>query len=118
MPVANQGPAKATKFRRPRVDADKKVGDAKTRFGKNDKIYASVSTVGSAPSVTLKAVWNFKGEKGDVLVAEKEMTIAPTGRASTAFDVEKASGWPFGAYSVEIFANGVATAKTEFIVSL
>ncbi len=99
------------------VGAGKKVTDAKNSFTKNDKIYASVATVGASPSVTLKAVWNFKGEKGDVLVSEKEMSMAPKGREVTVFDVEKASGWPKGAYSVEIFADGVSAAKTEFIVS-
>ena len=99
------------------IGADKKVADAKNSFTKNDKIYASVASVGTSPSVTLKAVWNFKGEKGDVLVSEKEMAIAPKGRETTVFDVEKASGWPKGAYSVEVFADGVAVAKTEFIVA-
>ena len=99
------------------IDADKRVADPKTTFFQKDRIYASVATIGVSPSVALKAVWTFKGEKGDVPVAQKEMTIAPTGRALTAFDVENAAGWPLGAYSVEIFANGVAASKTEFIVS-
>ena len=99
------------------IGADKKVADAKNSFTKNDKIYASVATVGASPGVTLKAVWSFKGEKGDVSVSEKEMSIAPNGRETTVFDVEKATGWPKGAYSFEVFADGVSAAKIEFIVT-
>lgn len=99
------------------IDAEKRVKDAKNSFTKRDKIYASVTSVGAAPSVTLKAVWNFRGEKGDVLVSEKEMSIAPKGPETTAFDVEKAGGWPNGAYSVEIFADGISVSKNEFIVT-
>lgn len=99
------------------IDAEKRVKSPSTTFSKNDTLYASVASLGSSPSVTLKAKWSFKGENGDVLVSEKEMAIAPTGRTVTAFDVAKEGGWPTGAYSVEILVDGVPKSKTEFIVA-
>lgn len=96
------------------VDADKKITEPATIFAPNDTIYAAVSSEGEAPSVKLQAKWTF-GDKG-TSVKDDEVTIAPTGPATTDFSIFKPGGWPVGKYKVEILADGVSAGIKEFEV--
>lgn len=96
------------------IGDDKKVKDAATTFGPKDTIYAVVSTEGAAAKATLKARWTY-GAKG-TLVNEETRDISPTGPTVTEFHVAKASGWPVGAYKVEVSADGTVAATKEFDV--
>ena len=58
------------------LNADKTISDNSNSFKANDTIYASVATVGTAPTAALKARWTY--QDGQV-VNESTQTIAPTG---------------------------------------
>jgi len=94
------------------VGADKKVTDPTTTFGPNDTIYASVSTEGAAPAVTLHAKWTY-GDSG-TLVKEEDLSISPVGPANTEFHISKKTPWPAGKYKVEISADGTTAASKDF----
>jgi hypothetical protein len=95
------------------IGADKKVVQEVSFFAPADTIYASVSTTGASPSVTLKARWTY--EDGQ-LVNESQQTIAPTGPAVTEFHIAKASGWPVGKYQVEISTASGSLGSKSFEV--
>jgi len=95
------------------IGADERVSAPASSFAPADTIYASVSTEGAAPSVTLTARWSY--EDGQ-LVSESTETIAPTGPAVTEFHIAKPDGWPTGRYKVEIIADGRTAASREFEV--
>jgi hypothetical protein len=113
-------PAAAAPFKVATVDVGKQIGADKrvtaptTSFASGDTIYASVTTVGSAPSVALKARWTYQDGQ---LVDESTQTIAPQGPAVTEFHVSKPSGWPAGKYKVEITADGAVAATRDFEVT-
>ena len=96
------------------IDADKRVTAPSATLAPGDTIYASVATVGVAPSVTLVARWTY-GDDGQ-LVKEQSQTIAPTGPANSEFHIAKPDGWPAGKYKVEISANGSPVASQHFEV--
>ncbi len=90
-----------------------RVTSPTTSFGAHDTVYASVSSEGSAPKVTLKARWTYQDGQ---LVDESVQSIAPTGPTTTEFHVAKPSGWPAGKYKVEISADGTTATTREFDV--
>jgi hypothetical protein len=96
------------------IDADKRVTAPSATFAPGDTIYASVATVGVAPSVTLVARWTY-GDEGQ-LVNEESQTIAPTGPTNSEFHIAKPDGWPAGKYKVEISADGNPVASQGFEV--
>lgn len=95
------------------VDEASQIRDAKTTFAPSDTIYAAVETGGAAPEITLTARWTY--EDGQ-LVNESSRTIAPSGDATTLFQISKPSGWPAGRYQVEIVADGRSAATRSFEV--
>lgn len=95
------------------IDAGKRISAPASTFAPADTIYATVSSEGAAPQVSLTA--RFTYEDGQ-LVSESTQVIAPTGSAVTEFHVAKASGWPAGKYKVEVTANGALAASKEFEV--
>src|SRR5262249_59957709 len=95
------------------ISADRKIAQPTTKFAPGDTIYASVTTEGAAPSVSLKARWSY-GE--GQIVNETAQTIAPTGPAATEFHIAKPSGWLTGNYKVEISANDKLVGAKEFSV--
>jgi hypothetical protein len=113
-------PAAAAPFKVVAVDvgkaigADKRVTSPTTSFAAGDTIYASVSSVGTAASVVVKARWTYQDGQ---LVDESSQTIAPSGPSVTEFHVSKPGGWPAGKYKVEISANGSAAGAREFDVT-
>jgi hypothetical protein len=94
------------------VGADKRVTGETTRFGRNDTIYASVSTSGTGNG-TLTARWTY--QDGQV-VDESTQPISATGPAVTEFHVSKPSGWPAGNYRVEVSLNGSPGQAKDFSV--
>ena len=96
-----------------RLDADKKVVEPSAIFGIRDTVYVSIASEGSANSVTLRALWMFEdGQK----VADDAQALAPTGPAQTEFHIMKATPWPKGKYTVEVFSDTTSFAKKEFMV--
>jgi len=95
------------------INPDKRVADATEQFSPTETVYASVETMGSAPSATLAARWTF--EDGQ-LVDETSQTIAPDGPAITECHVTKPSGWPPGSYKLEVMLDGKTAATKSFTV--
>ena len=95
------------------LNADKTISDNSNSFKANDTIYASIATVGTAATATLKARWTY--QDGQV-VNESTQTIAPTGDARTEFHISKPDGWPTGKYKLEVFLNGSSAATKDFEV--
>jgi len=95
------------------LNADKTISDTSNSFKANDTIYASIATVGTAPTAVLKARWTY--QDGQV-VNESTQTIAPTGDARTEFHISKPDGWPTGKYKLEVFLNGSSAATKDFEV--
>jgi len=96
-----------------RLDADKKVIEPSAIFGTRDTIYVSIGSEGTASSVTLRALWMFEdGQK----VADDAQGLAPTGPAQTEFHIMKATAWPKGKYTVEVFSDTTSFTKKEFMV--
>jgi hypothetical protein len=95
------------------IGTDKRVTAPAASFAPGDTIYASISTEGSAPSLTLSARWTY--EDGQ-LVSESSETIAPTGPATTEFHISKPDGFPPGRYTLLITADGAPVGTREFEV--
>jgi hypothetical protein len=97
------------------VGADKRINDNATTddFGRNDTIYASVATDGTASGASLTARWTF--QDGQV-VEESSQNIASGGPAVTEFHIAKPDGWPVGKYKVEIKLNGQTVESKDFEV--
>lgn len=94
------------------VGADQNVTTPGTSFAPTDTIYASVSTTGTG-TASLAAKWTYQDGQ---TVHEESKSIAPTGPATTAFQISKPSGWPTGNYKVEISMNGQPVGSKEFTV--
>jgi hypothetical protein len=94
------------------VGADQNVTTPGTSFAPTDTIYASVSTAGTG-TAALAAKWTYQDGQ---TVHEESKSIAPTGPATTAFQISKPSGWPAGSYKVEISMNGQPVGSKEFTV--
>jgi hypothetical protein len=95
------------------IGADNRVIDESTDFGPRETIYASVRTVGSAPSATLLARWTY--QDGQV-VSEDTRTIAPSGTAVTEFHISQSAGLPKGRYTVEVTMDGQSVGTRDFEV--
>lgn len=96
------------------VGGDRAITDRTETFGPNDTIYASVTTDGTAESVTLRARWTF--EDGQV-VDESTRTISSRGQERTEFHISKPDGWPAGQYTLEVFVNDRSVERKNFQVS-
>ncbi|MGC1548681.1 MAG: hypothetical protein WA777_09130 [Rhodanobacter sp.] len=94
------------------VGADQKVTMATTSFSPKDAIYAAVSTNGSG-SATIAAKWTYQDGQ---TVKDDSKSIAPTGPATTSFEITKPDGWPVGNYKVEISLNGQPASSKDFSV--
>lgn len=95
------------------IGADNRVTTETDDFRPTETVYASVRTVGSAPSATLVARWTF--EDGQV-VDEETQTISPEGSATTQFHVSKPSGWPVGNYKLTVLLDGREVGTKDFEV--
>lgn len=96
-----------------RLDADKKVVTPSVVFGTRDTIYVTIGSDGTASSVTLRALWMFEDGQN---VADDAQDLAPTGPAQTEFHIMKATPWPKGKYTVEVFSDTTSAGKKEFMV--
>jgi len=94
--------------------AGKLTGPPATAFKPSDTIYAVVSTnnTGSSPA-TIAAHWEYQGTTA---VSDSSQTVTASGPSVTTFHVEKASGFPPGAYTVAITIDGNQVGIKDFDV--
>jgi hypothetical protein len=95
------------------VGGDRTITDQADTFRPNDTIHASVATEGSAANATLRARWTYEGGQ---VVNESTESIAPTGRAATAFHISKPDGWPAGKYTLQVYLNDQLAETKNFTV--
>ena len=95
------------------IGADKKITDKTDDFAPKDQIFASVHTMGTAPTASLTARWTF--ENGTV-VDERTENIASNGDAYTEFHIAKPSGWPKGKYTLHLLLDGKEVRTKDFTV--
>jgi hypothetical protein len=99
------------------VGGDHAVTMPRTEFAPKDTIYASVKTTGApAGGATLTAVWTYTKGSDSARVDSTSISITPAGPAATEFHVSRPSGFPTGAYHVEIWANGTSAGTRDFTV--
>lgn len=94
------------------VGPDQKVSTATTTFSPKDSIYAAVSTTGSG-TATIAVKWTYQDGQ---TVKEDSKSIAPTGPATTSFEISKPDGWPAGNYKVDVTLNGQPAGTKDFSV--
>jgi len=97
------------------VGPDNKVTAPADSFGPKDTIYLSVVSDGTSPAVALRARWTF-GPKG-ILINESTEKIATLGPKATQFHIHKASGWPTGQYTVQLFVDDKPSGSKQFQVA-
>lgn len=96
------------------LDANGKVTAAATTFAPHDTIYAEVvtNTTGGLTS-TITANWTYQG---GVNVNSSEQQITANGAATTTFHIAKPSGFPAGAYTLQVSIDGKVANTTSFEV--
>lgn len=99
------------------VDANNKIRATGTTFAPQDKIYASVETVGSGHA-TLAAKWMYSGTQAahEQNVHEDSKVLDAMGAQTTAFMISKPDGFPVGNYKVDISLDGQPVASKDFSV--
>ena len=94
------------------VDANNRIRAGGTSFAPQDKIYASVETIGNGHA-TLAAKWTYQDGQ---TVHEDSKVLDTLGPESTAFMIRKPSGFPEGNYRVEFSLDGQPVASKDFSV--
>jgi hypothetical protein len=95
------------------LDADRVVQTDSERFGRKDKIYATVLSTGAHQGLRLQAKW--LAPDGST-VAETEQPLVPTGATATSFSIANPEGWPEGEYELRIAINGSPMQSRKFQV--
>jgi len=94
------------------LNPDRSIASITTLFKPNETIYVSVQTTGSAPG-TIGVKWMYQGR----VVDEPVKQVDYDGPNSTEFQIQNATRFPEGDYSVEIFINGAQVGTRAFKVS-
>ena len=94
-----------------RLNGDSTVATHTTRFKPDDKIYAAVLTDNTGSS-RIGARWSYNGQ----MVSEEERSVSYKGAGATSFEFKSASGFPVGAYKVDILVDGQPVASRDFRV--
>ncbi|MGE0816115.1 MAG: hypothetical protein AB7O28_15130 [Vicinamibacterales bacterium] len=93
------------------LNADQSVAAQATTFKPNDTIYVAALNSSRGNGV-ISVKWYY----GSQLLSEREKTVKFQGAGATSFNLQSASGFPEGDYSVEVFADGVSVGKRTFNV--
>ena len=99
------------------IDVNKRIVDTASTFAPRDTLYVSVVTTNATANTTLKTVVTF--QTGQVVDSSSQTVAAPmtTGGSSvTEFHLVKASGWPTGDYTVEVWLDGQSAGTRTLTV--
>jgi hypothetical protein len=94
------------------INPNGSMAHLKGTFGPHDTVYVSVNTTG-AGSGTLGVRWKF----GETVIGESQKQVEYSGIAATEFHLQSATGFPPGAYSVEVLFNGQPAGSRPFHVA-
>ncbi len=93
------------------LNPDRSIASITTLFKPSETIYVSVQTTGTAPG-TIGVKWMYQGR----VVDEPVKQVDYDGPNSTAFHIQNSGRFPEGAYSVDVFINGVQVGTRAFKV--
>ena len=99
------------------IDANKRIVDTASTFGPRDTMFVSVVTMNATPTTTLKSIVTH--ESGQVVDSSTQVVAMPAttgGSSVTEFHLVKPSGWPVGAYTVEIWLDGQSAGTRTLTV--
>ena len=99
------------------IDASKRIVDTASTFAPRDTMFVSVVTMNATPTTTLKSIVTH--ESGQVVDSSTQVVAMPAttgGSSVTEFHLVKPSGWPVGAYTVEIWLDGQSAGTRTLTV--
>jgi hypothetical protein len=90
-----------------------KVAAPANAFAPKDTIYAVVSTTTVNPNASITAHWSYQGGQ---TVKDEATTLATPGPNTSTFSISKPDGFPAGAYTLDVQADGKSVSTTSFTV--
>ena len=93
------------------LNEDQSVAIQTTTFKPNETVYVAVLTKARGDG-TVAAKWYL----GTQLLSEREKQVSFNGAGATEFNLQSATGFPEGDYSVELFLDGVSVGRRNFNV--
>jgi hypothetical protein len=93
------------------LNEDNSIGKITTVFKPDDTIYVSVSTT-DLGSGTITVKWSYSGR----LLSESSKPVSFKIAAATEFHVQSPTGFPPGAYGVEVLLDGTPVGSRSFKV--
>ena len=93
------------------LNADGTVGSFTATFKPAETVYVSVLTAG-AGDATLSVRWMYAGR----ILAEPKKQLSVKDVAATEFNLQSATGFPPGQYTVEVFMDGQPVETRKFTV--
>ena len=93
------------------LNADQSIASQTTTFKPNETVYVSALNNARGQG-TVKVIWKM----GTQVLSEREKTVKFPGAGATEFNISSATGFPEGAYSVEVFVDGVSVGTRRFDV--
>jgi len=94
------------------LNEDSSVASQTSTFKPQETVYVSVLNPERGEG-TLGVKWYF----GSQLLSEREKPVAFKGAGATEFNLQSATGFPLGDYSVEVFLNGQSVGRRNFDVA-
>lgn len=99
------------------IGADKRIMDTTSTFAPRDTMFVAVVTSNASGSNTLKTVVTFQdGQVVDSATQTIASPMTPGGTSVTEFHLAKASGWPTGDYTVEVWLDGQSAGTRRLTV--
>lgn len=93
------------------LNADQSVASQTTTFKPNETVYVSALNNARGHG-TISVKWYM----GQQLLSEREKQVKFQGAGATEFNIASASGFPDGAYRVEVFLDGTLVGTRNFDV--
>ncbi len=90
----------------------KRVASQTTTFAPNETVYVSVLNPEWGDG-TIGVKWYF----GTQMLSERSKEVSFKGPGATEFNLQSATGFPVGDYSVEVFLDGQSVGRRNFNVA-
>ena len=94
------------------LNEDSSVASQTATFAPNETVYVAVLNPDWGDG-TIAVKWYF----GTQLLSERSKQVSFKGPGATEFNLQTATGFPVGDYSVEVFLDGVSVGRRNFNVA-
>lgn len=94
------------------LNADNSIAFQTSTFTPKETVYVAVLNPARGYG-TIGVKWYF----GTQLLSERSKQVSFKGAGATEFNLQSASGFPLGDYSVEVFLDGVSVGRRNFDVA-